>query len=174
MEQQVSGEEFRQMSVSSRSSQPNRRTVKIPVIWLAAVLVVGIACFLIGDSYGKSHAPKTLSTASSSASRNFPGGGFGATRGLRAFGSVSSVSSSSITINDQRTGSSAAYNITSSTQITDNGQSVSYTDIQTGDTVVITKASSSSNNASSIDVNPSFGGFPGGGSASPPSSSSSN
>lgn len=162
MEQQVSGEEYRQMTVSSRQSKnTNKRTVNLPVIWLVIIVIVGVACFLIGESYGKDHAVKSAG-ATASRRGNLAGGFGGANRGLRAFGSVTAISSSSITISNQRTGADSTYNITSSTQITDNGQSVTYSDIQIGDVVVITKASTTSSNASAIDVNPSFGGFPGG------------
>jgi hypothetical protein len=171
MEQrEVSGEEFRQMSVSSRPKNKTKHTIHIPLVWLVIVVVVGAGCFFIGDHYGKDHVPKSTKASSASANSGFGGGFGGAERSLRAFGTVSAISSSSITVQNQRTSSSDTYNITSSTQITDNGQTVTYTDIQTGDTVVITKASSSSSDASAIDVNPSFGGF-GGGSASPQSSS---
>ena len=158
MEQQVSGEEYRQMSVSSRPPSSRRKhAVRVPLVWLIVVLVVGVLCFFIGDSYGKDHAPKSAALATTR-SGAFGGRFGGAGPTLRAFGTVSSISSTSIAIANQRTGSNVTYNITSSTQITDNSQTVSYTDIQTGDSVIITLASASSTNASSIVVNPSFGG----------------
>jgi hypothetical protein len=56
--------------------------------------------------------------------------------------------------------------ITSSTQISDNGQTVTSSDIKTGDTVFVSEDTSDTSQASRILVNPSFGGFGGGGSSS--------
>ncbi|HET8991604.1 MAG TPA: hypothetical protein VFN31_01035 [Candidatus Saccharimonadales bacterium] len=152
MERQVSGEEYRQMSISSRDI-PKTKTIHIPIVWLVIVIVVGVACFLIGESYGKTHTP-SLNTATSRSLQ----GRYGSKRGLRVFGTVSSVSATTITITNQRTGTNSTYNISSATKIRYNGQSVSYNDIQVGDLVIITKSSPGSMDASTINVNPRFGG----------------
>lgn len=73
-------------------------------------------------------------------------------------GEVTAISSSSITINDRRSDSAKTYSITSSTQISDEGSTVDYTGIKTGDTVLITVDSSSSTTASRIVVSPGSGG----------------
>jgi hypothetical protein len=172
-EKQVSGEEYRQMSVSTKvPKQSHKHTVNIPIVWIVAIIVIGVLSFFGGVHYEKHHLPKTTTTAAASGAL---GRGFGVNGGansLRAFGTVSSVSSSSVTVENPRTSSSTTYSITSSTKITDDGQTVTSSDIQTGDTVIITKASASSSNATAIEVNPSFGGGFGGGASSPSSDTS--
>jgi len=133
------------------------------------ILVVAILSFLAGMQYEKGKTPTTVAanTSSSGQASNGSGGqgGFGGgfQRGDRAFGTVSSVSSTSITI-QTRSGSTSTYTITSSTTVTDSGQSSSVSDIQTGDTVILSLDSSNTQDVSSIMLNPSFGGGYGGGS----------
>lgn len=67
-------------------------------------------------------------------------------------GQVTAVSGKNITIQDQRTGSNTTLGINNSTQIVANGQTASASDIQTGDLVIATKASSHSSTASKIIV----------------------
>lgn len=131
---------------------------------LGILIVVAIISFLGGSQYGKHHANNTSATSSNrlaSTSGGFgPGGGArgGFNRADRVVGSVTAISASSITIDDSMSGTSKTLAITSSTQISDNGQTVTYSDIQTGDTVFATEDSSNTSNASRILVNPSFGG----------------
>jgi len=165
----VSGEEYQAMS---RNTPPQGHQVSIPMKAVGAVIVVIILCglsFLGGESYGKNHAPKAATTTSAFGGSGSSSGGFGG-GGVRhggGFGQVSAVSSSSITVQNPRSGTSTTYSITSSTTITDNSQTVPASDIQVGDTVIIQVASSGSTTATTILVNPSVGG--GGGN---PSSSS--
>lgn len=164
-EKYVSGEEYQAMS---RTAPSKGHRVAVPVKTAIGIVVVVILCglsFYSGDSYGKNHAPKAAATASF---RTTTGGGFGG-GGFRnggGFGQVTAVSSSSITVQNPRSGASTTYAITSSTAITDNGQTVSTSDIQTGDVVIIQVASSGSTTATSIMVNPSYGGGGGGASSS--------
>ena len=155
MEQkEISGEQFRQMSVSSRSpSRQHKLTINVSIGWLITVIIVGILAFLAGVHVGKQH-PKSPSSLSINSRR------FNVSRRARlsVFGTVSAVSSSSIAVQNFRTGNSNTYNITSSTKITDNGRPVSYNNIAVGATVLITKTNTSSSNAQLIIINPSFGG----------------
>lgn len=155
--------DIRQSSVSSADSE--KKTVSFSfntqsVIKVLAVILLLVLAFWGGTVYGKHHA-KTTSAS------NFTTGssGFGGFRGGGGFGTVSAISSGSITVNNTRTGESKTYAITSSTKITDNGQTVSASSIADGDTVVVIPSSSDSSDAASIIVNPSFGGFGGGGSS---------
>ncbi|HUD10624.1 MAG TPA: hypothetical protein VMR28_03045 [Candidatus Saccharimonadales bacterium] len=150
-------------------SQKTTVASKYFLVAAGAVILVGLA-FWAGTAYEKGHQSKTVATANSS---GLTGGRFGGGRssGERPiFGQVTAISSSSISVQDSRTGSTSTLGITSSTTITDGGQSVSYTDIQTGDTVAVISNSSSTADATRILVNPSFGGG-GGGSPQSPSSS---
>lgn len=127
------------------------------VPWIIIVVVVGAACFYGGVTYEKGHKTTVASTAGASGYQGrFGGGGFGG--GDRVFGQVTAISSSSITVKDMRSDSDTTLAITSSTQITDNGQTVTISSIQTGDTVIISENTSDTSQASKILVNPSFGG----------------
>jgi hypothetical protein len=165
-EKYISGEEFQALRQSETTQS---RQVTIQTLWLgwAAVAVVLLAVgFWSGLIYQKHHTKTVASNSVSASSNGLAGrGGFGGGRRLGGFGQVTAVSPTSITITNQRTGASTTYAITSGTAITDNGQAVTTTDIQTGDTVIITNASSSSTTATRILVNPSFGGGFGGTSA---------
>ncbi len=157
-EKYISGEEHHRVTSQSRNSKYSTQRI----IYAAVLVIVLMALsFYGGVSYEKGH--KTSTTAVSS--RFGAGGGrFGG--GFRAdivVGTVSSISTSSITVNDNRTGSTVTLAITSTTQITNNGQSASVSDIQSGDTVFVQKDTSNTSDAARIMINPSFGGFGGGG-----------
>jgi len=168
MAEYVTGEEYQAMKKaphrSAKTSLPRNPIVFI----IVAVVLMGLS-FYGGIAYQKSKHPAAATAASgnfANGSGGFGGGG-GRFSGQRpTIGSVTAISATSITVQDSRTGSSVTLSITSSTQITDNGQTVAASDIQTGDTVLVTASTSSSSQASRILVNPSFGGGGGGGSGS--------
>jgi hypothetical protein len=163
-------------SVSSRQPKENRSfTFSSRILSYVIVLIVlCVLSFLGGMAYekGSVKSTPTMTTTGSGTERN---GGFGGNFGGRhdgGFGTVSAVSASSITIENSRTGTSTTYTITASTQITDNGQTISPSAITSGETVVVTTASSTSTTATAILVNPSFGGGAASGSASTSGSAS--
>lgn len=175
MEKIVSGEEFQRIKLQHAQTKPQFFKTPIGLIIIVVVLI-GVG-FFGGVIYEKGHA-KSVSSSSNvvgSGGTGRFGGGFGGERGLKVFGTVSSISPTSITIASRFNGSSTTLSITSSTTITNNGQTASASDIQTGDTVVATKSSASSSTASAILLNPNFGGGPisshgsstGGGSSTP-------
>lgn len=151
----ISPEQHSQLS--RETNERKKVTMRVSYIYGAIIVIVlCIVFFAIGDVYGKHHAPASKAVATS----RF-GGGTGFTGGAAragGFGTVTSVSSNSITISNTRTNASTTYTINSSTTITDNGQTGSLSDIQSGDRVIVTTASTTSTVASKIDVNPSFGG----------------
>jgi hypothetical protein len=151
------------------SPSKSQKSSSLWLIILAVIVLCGLS-FYGGVAYEKGHNHTVASTA---AKAGFNGGGYGGRfSGQRPnIGDVTAVSSSSITITSSMSGSSETFSITSSTTFTDNGQTSSVSDIQTGDTVLIRTSSSSSTTATSIDINPSFGGY--GGQSSNGSSSSS-
>ena len=167
----VSGEEYRAMS---RTQTKSGKQVNVSTRTVGVIIVIIILCivsFVVGDSYGKDHASSSSVASTTGAGNRSGGGGF---RNGGGFGQVTAVSSSSITLQNTRTNASTTYTINSSTTITDSGQTVGVSDIQTGDTVLIRVASTGSTTATSILVNPSFGGggFGGGGGGGAGSSSS--
>jgi len=151
----ISGEEYQAMS---RKQPPKRgHEIALSTKMIGTIVMVIILCiisFFIGDSYGKSHAKTTASVATT----NRYGGGYGGSfsggfrSGNGSFGQVTAISSSSITIQNPRSGTSTTYSITGSTTITDNGQTIAASAIQTGNTVLVRVASSGSTTATSIMV----------------------
>jgi hypothetical protein len=73
-------------------------------------------------------------------------------------GTVTAVSSSSIKIKDTRSNSEKTYTITSSTKVSNNGDTVSADDIKVDDEVMIMADSSESSEAAQIILNPEQGG----------------
>jgi len=161
MTEYISGEQHHKM----RSQNQSQNNFVKPIVIVVAVLILSGLSFYGGIKYQKAHQPKTTASTvgqgSSFGGQSVPiggpgGGGFSGQR--PTFGSVTAVSSSSITVNDQMSNSSKTFSITSTTTITDNGQTVTTSDISVGATVAVIADSSSSSQASRILVNPSFGG----------------
>lgn len=119
---------------------------KVILLVIVAIIIAG-ASFYAGVAYEKGHVGTT------------PGRfGAGGGQGMGAFGTVSAISGSSITVNNSRTGSASTFTITSATTVTDNGSSSSVSAIQDGDTVIVRTSGPGSTTASQIMVNPAFGG----------------
>jgi hypothetical protein len=132
------------------------------IVGVLAVVIIGGVGFYSGVAYQKHHttnASNNLPTTAS-AGQGFGSGGFsgarsgGSQRSDRIIGQVSAISSSSISVQTQ-TGSTTTLAITSSTTITENGQTVSASSIQSGDTVFVTEDTSNTSQAARIMVNPS-------------------
>lgn len=168
---EVSPEEYRQMVATGQVGKKHKTPVylwksnNLPVILAAVVVLSLLIGFFGGIAYQK--GKKTTATTAISNTNGFGGqSGFGGgqggfRRGGGAIGQVTAVSDSSITVSNQRTGSDQTFKITSSTTISNNGSAASASDIQTGDTVLIRTSTSDTSTATSILINPSFGG-PGG------------
>jgi hypothetical protein len=133
---------------------------KAVFLLIFAVLIASVS-FYEGMQYQKHHGTSTAANTTSSSSQS-SGGGFGGSRGGtfadRVIGQVTAISATSISVQNSRTGATNTLAITSSTQISDNGQTATTSDIQTGDTVFVTEDSSNTSQAARILVNPSFGG----------------
>lgn len=142
----------------SSSGQPKSGLASKIVAGVVLLLIVSVGGFFGGISYEKGRTSSTGTTVASGQA----GGGFAGGTRPRDFsggaGTVSAISSSSITITSQQSATAKTYSITSSTVITDNGSTVTFSDIQIGDMVFVTTSSSSSTLAARIIVNPSFGG----------------
>jgi hypothetical protein len=148
----VSGEEYKAMLINNnQTKRPNKLIIGI----VAVVVLCGLS-FYGGIAYQK--GKKTTSTATASGQANSPGGrGFGGRMGL-VVGQVTAISPASISVNNSRTGVNTTLVITSSTTITNNGQTDTVSDIKVGDSVLARKDPSNASQASLIDINPSFGG----------------
>src|ERR1700742_681727 len=108
----VSGEQFQAMK---RGKKGSNTSYQKPLLAVVAAIVIAALGVFVGVNYEKSHVKVSNTTASNS---RFGGGGrFGGTR--PTFGTVSSVSASSITVSSQ-SGTTTTYSITSSTTITNN------------------------------------------------------
>lgn len=149
---------------ASTEPAPPRRQITFTVgsmLTVLAVVVLCLASFFAGTLYQKNHTANTAAKAGSQTGQN----AFSGFRGRRgSIGSVTAVSSTSITVSNQRTGTSNTYAINSSTVITKDGTAAAASDIQAGDTVLVRPAASDASVAASISVDPSFGG-PGAGTA---------
>src|SRR5665213_3296969 len=152
-EKYVSGEQHREMAAANTA---NNSLPKPVLAIIDAVMLMGLS-FYGGIAYQKGKHPNAvLGTAGGSAAT----GGFrGRLGGQRpTIGQVTAISGTSITVQDTNTSASTTLSITSSTQISDNGQTVTASDIQTGDTVLVSASTTDKTQAARILVNPSFGG----------------
>lgn len=129
-----------------------------------AVIATMIGVLLLGALGGFVAGAQVGKTSSATASQRDggPGGAGGQMGGPGAmngtFGEVTAVSSTSITVKDQRSSESTTYKINDDTKITDGGNTAAVTDITKGDTVMIATSDSDDTTASSIKLNPSMGG----------------
>lgn len=158
------------------ADSPPATPTKKPGIFTTAPLIAamvgvlalgGIGGFLAGMHVGKSQGATAANGFDGQSQNGGPGGMRGGRGMMGAMGTVTAVSSDSITISDQMRGSTATYKVTDSTTVTDNGASASLSDIAAGDQVMVRTGSTTSSDANdsqtatSIMLNPSFGG-PGG------------
>lgn len=171
--------EYEEMvSTGKTKSTTNPNYIKYGVVAVVALVLCGIS-FGLGMNYQK--GKQTATTANTNDNGQFPtqgggpggfGGGQGGFRnGQRPnIGEVTAVSSDSITIQDSRSNGSQTFKITSSTTVQNNGSTASVSDINTGDTVLVTTTSSDTSTAAQIMLNPSFGPSNGGSTQSSPAS----
>ncbi len=150
------------------TKQQNKVTIGLSrnAIFIIGVIVIAVVSFFGGVQYQKGQHVAILTTASQ-AGRQSQGGFGGRMGGARSggFGTVTAVSSDSITISQRSfgpdasgSGTSKTYTINASTAITDNGTTATSSDINTGDTVIIRTSDTTSTVATQITVNPTIGG----------------
>ncbi|MFI5270871.1 MAG: hypothetical protein ACHQT9_02400 [Candidatus Saccharimonadales bacterium] len=153
----VSGEEYRAMSRENHSAKKYQMNMSKNAFLIIGAIILLAVGFFSGVSYQKSQ--KVTASSSTTATNGFAGGGAagGRFRNGGGFGQVTAVDSSSISIQNPRSGTTKTYTIDSSTKITDSGQSVSTSDIQVGSIAFVSVSSPGSTSASSIDVNPTGG-----------------
>ena len=136
------------------TSQPTHHILltKIIVGTCGLLILCGLS-FVSGIAYEKAHASQATSSTNAQQAQS------GAINRLRTGtrpvrGQVTAVSSTSITIQNQRSGLTSTYAITSSTVIKNNGQAATATSIQTGDTVLVRVSTTSPTTASIIVIQP--------------------
>jgi hypothetical protein len=172
-EEYISGEEYQ-----ARGGRSPRKQVTISANHIGLLALVVVLCglsFYSGQQYQKHH-PKTI-IATGPSTRAFGPNGFEGPRGrMGNIGQVTAVSDTSITVQNERSGDSTTYAVTTSTTISKDGSTATASDIKTGDTVLIEASSSDTKTATRILINPSFGGGPTQqqGSSSSPDSAQSN
>ena len=148
------------------TTKPKKRTLPKAVLPLVIVVLIGGGSFYAGIQFQKNHqktiAPVGLGGSGIMNGGSMGPGGFGGTsrRGNRIFGTVTTVSSSSITIHDNRQDTDLTLAITGSTTISNNGTAATVSDIKTGDTVFITPNTSDSKTAARIAIGNPFGNGP--------------
>lgn len=143
------------------TSRKTNNTSKI-IISGAVVLVATGVGFFGGVQYQKGKAPsETAGQQINGYGMGGMNGGFGGPVVHRGeFGTVTDVSSTSISLKSDRTGETKTYTINSSTTFIKNGASATASDIAVGDTAMVEASSSDSSVAASIDINPSMNGGP--------------
>ncbi|HEV2403742.1 MAG TPA: hypothetical protein VGS08_06105 [Candidatus Saccharimonadales bacterium] len=114
------------------------------------VIILATACFIGGLLYQKHVGSNQVSNTSPSSSLSQTQKH--QRHHNQVTGTVTAVSSSSITIQLTRTAASRTYSISSSTTVTQNGQTAAVSSIQIGDTVRIAKAPGSSSLATHISI----------------------
>jgi len=146
-------------------NEDKKRSSSLPIFLGIGVIILLIASFMGGVYYEKS----TSKTVQTGAVGTFGTGGPGGTGKVRngAFGTVTAVSDTSITVNEPRLNTTATYAITSSTTITNSGAAATASDIKVGDQVLIQASSSDTKTAThivdGIQGGPGGGFFNGGG-----------
>lgn len=139
-----------------RTQQP--AAPKPVVLYTTAALVavvVAAGSFFAGMQFQKQQTAATADVNGPGPRGQFGGRGF-AQNGT--MGEVTAISASSITVSNDRTGSSATYAITSATTINNTGATATAADIAVGDQVFVAASSNDSKTAARIMVGGGMGG----------------
>ena len=121
---------------------------------IVALIILPVAGFFAGMAYQRQTG---MSTAAATAQGRFGGasGRFGSFRN-RAIGTVKAIDSSSITVTSRMDGTDHTYTVTSSTTFMNGTSTAQASDVQVGDTVLVTLDSSDNTKATQITINPMF------------------
>lgn len=143
------------------SAQRKSGTSSKAIISVAVVVAVAALGFFGGMQYQKSKVSSTTTTGQQTGGYGMGMNGIdGRASHMGEFGTVTAVSSTSISVKNDRTSSTKTYAISSSTTFTKDSASAAYSDVTVGDTVLVEANSSDSSTASSIVINPSMNGGP--------------
>jgi hypothetical protein len=148
------------MSEDAQTKVKKTNNMKLLGYSLATVVAVG-SSFILGIQYQKKHAD-TAASQPNTANSNFgvgevsPGNGMMGGRGMAMYGnagSVTKVSSTSITVQNARTQNTTTYTIDSNTKVQDGTTKKTVDDIKTGDSVIVQTSTANKNIATTILVN---------------------
>lgn len=175
----ITGEPDTKVAPAKRFPFNITRKQGISGLVLLLVIVLG---FVGGLHYEKSHQRQANMKQTAMRGGRFSGGvngGFGGGYGQSGrtggrngamrggvFGQVTAVSATSVTVQNARTGSASALTISSSTTVTNNGQTAAISDIKTGDNVLVRTSTTDTKQAVQIMLNPQVHGRGGMGSTS--------
>ncbi len=120
---------------------------KIGVI--AALIILPIAGFFAGTLYQKQMTPAAEAT---NGPRQFAGG----PRMMqnRAIGTVKSISETSITVTSKLDGADKTYTLSSNTTYKNGRESAQFSDVKTGDTVMLVLDESDNTKVTTVTLNP--------------------
>ena len=147
--------------------KPTPKTPKVTKnMWLmvGGVVILCALSFLAGAHFHEEKERQATTASNGSGFRTMGGLGnggqnFGGRFRMRGvFGTVKSVSSTSITVHDARTDSDKTLTITTDTKVLSDGQTASVGDIKTGDDVMVRTSSSNSSQVTQIILNPQMPG----------------
>jgi hypothetical protein len=150
------------METDHNQTQSNK-ALFIGLLVIALVAIATAGGFASGVHYQKGRTPAASVAGANTDGPQFfqngngPNGAMSGSLGNDTIGTVSAISASSITVQDQHTGASKTYAITSATQIVKDGTTAAYSDITTNSTVLLTADSKNTGNALHITVDPSLG-----------------
>lgn len=131
-----------------------------PWLIVGIVSVLCVLSFLAGISFQKymSKDGGTTMRGSEINESRFGTGDIGRSNGQRPIrGTVSVVTSSSITVKDTFSNTDTMYLVTSTTKISNNGQTAAVADIKAGDSVAVIISDNDTKEVAQIFINPSFG-----------------
>lgn len=151
--------------VSSKQMSQGMSILIYTVVGAGALLIGGLGGFLGGVQYQKGQVKNVASASVSRSGVGFTGRGSFSGARLGSIGTVSAISSTSITITVQPRGypnssssMSKTYAITSKTTVTSGGANSTTSVIAVGDMVRIRASSSDASTAASIDIGSSSSG----------------
>lgn len=153
--------------VIEKPTQPTRKKrafAMSPAAWFATggiALFIGIVGFVGGLQVGKftntvvrNTTTRTMIGTGERYGGDMFDGPAATASGLSASGAITAISASSITVKDTRTGQGVTFAITSGTSVTDANATASVSDLKVGDSVRVQSASSTSTDATRIELNP--------------------
>ena len=138
---------------------PSKIKVSRTFVEVLVVIVVAVISFYGGTRYEKHRQPAVPKRSLVGQGTTNPAFGDQFNRRSRIFrqtlvGKVTTVSTTSITVQGNNDNASHTYSISSTTAITNNGQTAAVTDIQTGDNVLVVASPADASQALSILINP--------------------
>lgn len=141
-----------EVSTKPAKQKKSSEGIKIALTALVVVILCGVS-FMGGMAFQKKQNSDTSTPSFAQGQGGFSQNGSGG-RISGGFGTVTAISSSSITVKNSHSGSSKTYTITSNTTVKNGTTTASVSDIKVDDSVLVRTSSSDTKTASSITINP--------------------